>query len=199
MNRPFRAALAAVFAALTVAGCATLDADQCRAGDWTQIGYRDGSVGNATEILAQHEKACREYGVTPNAQLWKSGYDRGVLAYCTPDRGFDEGTRNATYRGVCPPHLEPYFLQRYGMGREIWKARDYLSSVDRDISSLENELRKSDLSNNRRMDITNRLHLLRLHRLQASAQVASVEAWARGAYVGAPPPMIGPPPPPPPR
>lgn len=174
------------------AGCATLDAGECRTGDWGQIGYRDGSVGSSADILAAHEKACREYGVTPNAKTWRAGYDRGVLAYCTPERGFDEGVRNSTYRGVCPAHLEPYFLQRYGMGREIWKARDYLGSVDRDIRALEGDLRRPELTTGARLDITQRLHMLRLHRLQASSQVAAVEAWARGAYIAAPPPVFAP-------
>ena len=178
--------------AVATAGCATLNENQCRGGDWAQIGYQDGAVGNAADIFMQHDKACREYGVVPNPGPWKAGYDRGVLVYCTPEKGFEEGTRNATYKGVCPAHLEPGFLARYGIGREVWKARDYLASVDRDIRDLEGDLRKTDLPNNRRNEITQRLHMLRLHRLQASTQVAAIEAWARGAYVGVPPPVIVP-------
>ena len=46
----------ALFAAL--AGCATLSETECRTGDWGQIGYNDGSVGNKRDIIGEHDKAC---------------------------------------------------------------------------------------------------------------------------------------------
>lgn len=179
-----------------IAGCASVTPEECTRGDWTQIGYRDGSTGAAADILARHESACAEVGTKPNINAWKVGYDRGVLVYCTPDNGFEVGLRDGTYRGVCPPHLEPTFRARYASGREVYKARQILGQYDRDISSLHQELRRTDLNPTQRNDLTRRLQWHQLQRTQAAIQVQTIEAWARGIYVAPPPPL---PPGPPPR
>jgi hypothetical protein len=185
--------LVAAATAVALGSCATLDADQCRAGDWNQIGYRDGADGAGAEILAQHEKACAEYGIRPDAKVWRAGYDRGVLVYCTPENGLEAGIRNATYRGQCPANLEPAFLQRYGMGREVWKARSFIASIDRDIASITNELRRGDLTQAQRNTLVNRLQLQQASRINASNQASTLEAWARGVYLTPPPPVMYPP------
>ena len=182
----------ALLAALS--GCATLSETECRTGDWGQIGYNDGSVGNKRDIIGEHDKACAKVGVKPNANAWYAGYERGIPVYCTPQNGLEAGMRDSTYNGVCPPHLEPVFLARYSAGREVYKARGILEQIDRDISALHRDLSAKDLKPERRYDIMNRLQLQQINRMNAAQQVAQMEAWARGVYTAPLPPIYVPPP-----
>ena len=174
---------------LAGSGCASVSKEECTRGDWTQIGYRDGATGAVADILAEHDKACAEVGVKTNPAAWREGYSRGVLTYCTPESGFEAGLRNDTYRGVCPRHLEPAFQARYSSGREVYKARRILDQYDRDVSSLNQQLRSKDLKPHQRSDLMRQLNFQRLQRHQAAIQVQTIEAWARGIAVPPPAPL----------
>jgi hypothetical protein len=189
----YRGTLVLALAGL-IGGCETLSEDQCRTGDWNQIGYQDGSAGRARDVIAQHDKACAKVGIRPNANAWYAGYERGIPAYCTPQNGLEQGMRDASYQGVCPPHLEPAFMARYSAGREVYKARRVVEQIDRDVSSLERELYAKDLKPERRAEIMNKLHYQRMTRLNAAQQVAQMEAWARGVYTAPLAPIYVPPP-----
>lgn len=75
--------------ALLVASCATLNEDECRTANWTQIGQEDGSRGYTQDRLGSHSKACSEFGITPNTQQYNSGYAIGNKTYCAA-----QGTAN---------------------------------------------------------------------------------------------------------
>ena len=56
-----------LFALALLAACATLNEDQCRAGNWYDIGVRDGANGRSLDFILQHAKACNEFGIAPKA------------------------------------------------------------------------------------------------------------------------------------
>lgn len=62
---------------LALAGCAGLDAAQCRGANWQQLGERDGLMGLQPQI-EQYAAQCAAHGVTPQAasyaQGWRSGH-----------------------------------------------------------------------------------------------------------------------------
>ncbi len=179
--------------ALGLGGCATLNESQCRSGDWPQIGYRDGAAGARRAIIDEHDKACAEYKVRPDANAWYAGYERGLVVYCTPERGFEEGLRNARYGGVCPLDREPAFLARYGVGQQLWKARADLEAIDRDIRSVESQAWQLDRNSPKRAELMSRASAMRASRIAASANLMAVEVWAR-ATMAAPLVLPGPPP-----
>ena len=72
------AAVAATGVAL-LSGCATMNEDQCRVGDWGGQGWRDGAEGRQTSRLDDHAKACAKYGVVPNVTAYLSA--REALLY----------------------------------------------------------------------------------------------------------------------
>lgn len=162
------------------AGCASLSESECRSGDWGGLGYRDGAAGFQRTILDSHDKACAKAGVKPDANAWYAGYERGNAAYCTPQRGLDEGINGVSYRDLCPSHLEPAFLERYNAGRQVFQARQTLAAIDHDIANLDRELMRSDLKPERRHALIDRRNYHRMMRLQAQQQVMSMEAWVRG-------------------
>jgi len=97
VNRKLRWIGIGLGSALAISGCATLSKDQCLMGDWYEIGVQDGAAGYAPDRLAQHREACAEYRVRPDREAYRAGWDDGIGAYCTPERGYQEGRRGASY------------------------------------------------------------------------------------------------------
>lgn len=127
----------AIAAVVFLTGCASLSEEECLSGDWGGIGQRDGASGQAAEAqFARHVKACEKAGVTPARAAWQAGYTRGLLSYCTPSKGLDEGLAGRSYRNVCPAGAEPAFLRGFNIGTEDHKARQEVTRLEREIARL---------------------------------------------------------------
>lgn len=131
-------------AALAVASCATMSKDQCLAGAWGEVGYRDGSEGKPMSVLADHERACAEYGVAPDLVAYRSARADGLNGYCRWERGFEEGRTGDTYYGVCTPAQEGEFLPAYRDGQIVYAAEQALASARSSVSSLGSRLEELD-------------------------------------------------------
>lgn len=123
-------------ATLALVSCATMTKDQCLAGAWGEVGYRDGSEGQPMSLLADHEKACAEYGVTPDLVAYRSARADGLNGYCRWERGFREGREGDTYHGVCTPAQEEEFLPAYRDGQLVHAAEQALMSAHGTVASL---------------------------------------------------------------
>ena len=97
--------------------------------DRYDIGIQDGAEGYSPSRLAQHQEACAEFRVRPDRGAYQAGWDRGIGEYCTPDRGFQEGRRGASYAYVCPPPLEWAFLEGYRNGQQLYRQEQRLREV----------------------------------------------------------------------
>ncbi len=135
----------ALAAPLLLAGsCATLNEDQCRAGDWGGIGYTDGANGYSAGRFGDHVKACEKYGILPDQATYMAGRARGLPAYCNPGRGFTEGRLGRGYGGVCPAELERGFQAGYADGRVVWDAQQRVDRAESDISSAQQRWNDAD-------------------------------------------------------
>ena len=148
-----------------LAGCATLSESQCAANDRQTVGYSDGVSGQDSSRLLKHQNACMKHGVTPNRMAYMAGWEEGVVRYCTPDNGFQQGQRGSSYRNVCPNDLEPGFHEAYLAGRELHLAQaeitrmqrsmvsksKQLENIERDLREAETRLVASDTSEIDRM------------------------------------------------
>ena len=85
----------ALLAIALLAGCATLSESQCAANDWQTVGYSDGVSGQDSSRLLKHQNACMKHGVTPDRMAYLVGWEEGVVRYCTPDNGFQQGQRGS--------------------------------------------------------------------------------------------------------
>ena len=155
----------ALLAIALLAGCATLSESQCAANDWHTVGYSDGVSGQDSSRLLKHQNACMKHGVTPNRMAYMAGWEEGVVRYCTPDNGFQQGQRGSSYRNVCPNDLEPGFHEAYLAGRELHLAQaeitrmqrsmvsksKQLENIERDLREAETRLVASDTSEIDRM------------------------------------------------
>lgn len=138
---------------LLASGCATLDADECKAADWRSIGRSDGERGHPTARLDEHRKACAEHGITPNADRYWLGRSEGLLSYCRLDNALQVGRAGQSYQGVCPPAVDPLFRRWHAAAYELSRIRSNMASVDSEIDQLERRLRQRDIDERERQRI----------------------------------------------
>ncbi len=127
---------------VVLSACATLSENQCKQGDWYDIGVRDGSGGYGGDRLNKHSEACQEYGVAPNREAYEKGRGEGLKSYCSPDNAYHMGRRGGSYRGGCPAELETAFLRKFEAGRQIYEVEARVNSLYRQITNLENDMDK---------------------------------------------------------
>jgi hypothetical protein len=135
---------------LLLSACATLDADECRAADWRQIGRSDGERGHGTGRLDEHRKACAEHGIRPDADRYWLGRSEGLLHYCRLDNALRVGRAGQGYQGVCPPAVDAHFRQWHAAAYEVSRIRSAMDSVNSEIDQFERRLRQRDLDDRER-------------------------------------------------
>ena len=64
------------FAGLALAGCATMDAGECRSADWYQVGYRDGLFG-MQRMDEAYTHQCSQHGASPDRVQYAKGWQEG--------------------------------------------------------------------------------------------------------------------------
>ncbi|MEK6216095.1 MAG: DUF2799 domain-containing protein [Boseongicola sp.] len=124
----------AVAALLGLAACATLSEDACREGDWSQVGFRDGTNGRSADFIDQHAKACSRYEIAVNQLKWEAGRQEGLKRYCTTSNVYREGANGRRLKSVCPIELQDRLEVANDRGL-IWH------DIGQDISSVEREIR----------------------------------------------------------
>ncbi len=96
----------------------SVSGDPCRNADWFEVGRVDG-LGGIPLGTSLYVGRCKAAGVPIDDELYHAGWQRGLIDYCTPDRGYDAGRNGQTYAGVCPKNLEDGFLKRFRVGSRI--------------------------------------------------------------------------------
>lgn len=92
--------------------------DPCGHADWFEVGRVDGLSG-ATQDSSTYVGRCLSQGRDFDQELYQAGWQKGLIEYCTPERGFDAGRSGVEYTGVCPAHMEAAFLKRFKIGAQI--------------------------------------------------------------------------------
>ena len=117
----------AIGALALVAGCTTVPPEQraanCTQTDWQHYGLNDGTLGVPLSERADLFEDCAELGHPADMAAYETGRAEGLRAYCTVENGYELGYRGHRYRNVCPPELEPDFLQGLAQGRDdrpVW-------------------------------------------------------------------------------
>ncbi len=149
--RQIRLVVLAVVAGL--AGCATLNEDQCRSADWYELGLRDGSEGEPRSLLLEHREACAEYGVHPNTPRYMEGRRHGLRDYCRIDNAFQSGLDGHQYQGVCPPGIDLKFRRYNAAAYDVHETRLEIEKVDDQLSDKERQLLNKKLKDEKRRDL----------------------------------------------
>ena len=129
-----------VLALVGLSGCASMNAEECAATDWTAIGYEDGSRGYTADRFGNHRQACAKHGITPDFQAYMNGRSQGLESFCQPGRGFSYGANGGRYYGVCGADMEPGFLEAYRAGNKLYTLRSNVNAVNSEIYAAEDAL-----------------------------------------------------------
>ncbi|SNY90329.1 Protein of unknown function [Cohaesibacter sp. ES.047] len=143
-----------------LAGCASLSQEECATGDWTSIGSVDANQGHPKSRLADHQKACKRYDITPDAEKYLAGYKTGLGSYCTPANGFQVGRNGYSYHKICPAESEPVFLKGYLRGEVLHETETQIVELDSQVQEIDEQITSSRMiksSDERRAELS-RLH-----------------------------------------
>ncbi|MEM7219397.1 MAG: DUF2799 domain-containing protein [Pseudomonadota bacterium] len=137
--RTFRVASALLALAL-VGGCAgpSVSEQQCLAGDWESIGYRDGERGVSTSRLLEHQDACGKFGVVPDKAEYFRGWEAGIETFCTPQNGFRQGRGGKAVNTLCDAY--PDFSAGHADGALLYDAGRRADDAERRLQSAEQEI-----------------------------------------------------------
>ena len=127
-----------------LSGCASMNADECAASDWSAIGYEDGSRGYTADRFANHRKACAKHGITADFQAYQRGRDQGPEDFCPPGRAFSFGANGGRYNGVCAADMESEFIEAYRAGHKLHSLRASVSAANSQLYAREAELEKTE-------------------------------------------------------
>lgn len=122
---------------LMLGGCAgspSVSENQCAAGDWQTVGYRDGVNGVRASRLLAHQDACGRHGIVPDRAEYMLGWESGVREYCQPSNGFQVGEHGWRHDNVCPQDLQAGFLSAYREGLDLYQARAAVANLEWEIA-----------------------------------------------------------------
>lgn len=134
--------LAALAASVVLGGCAGFSQEECQVGDWRTVGFTDGAAGRPVSSIGGYRQACSKYGIAPDLDSYRNGYDQGVREFCRAPKGFEFGHAGGQYTGICPRDLEPDFLGAYHEGRHLHDLESALSATTQRIEYDKSELEK---------------------------------------------------------
>lgn len=127
-----------VAGAAWLGSCATMNEEQCLAGDWSGQGYADGAAGHGSSRLGEHGEACAKHGIVPDSSAYYAGHQQGVRVWCRPSNGYAVGRRGTGYgRNFCPADLEPDFLVALADGRLVHDAWQRAEEMDARVNSAQ--------------------------------------------------------------
>ena len=145
---------------VALAGCATMQEDECRTADWREVGLRDGLAGRPSSTLASYHEACSKHGIVPDTDLYREGRATGLAEYCVLDNAAPEGLAGRRYQNVCPVEIDRSFRELNEAGYAVFAVREDMDEVYGKIDSLETELADDDTTEERRIAIRDELRKL---------------------------------------
>lgn len=120
--------------ALWLGGCSTLNEQDCRQGDWLQIGIRDGRFGEPASLLQEHQAACRKYGSEIDQNAYLAGREQGLQAYCDLNNAFRLGLNGSRYKGTCPRDTDLAFTRYNQAALTVYELRNQLRATEEHIA-----------------------------------------------------------------
>ncbi len=124
-----------------LSGCSTLNENECRNANWTQIGIHDGQFGERTDLLARHREACSKYGLEADEAAYFAGREQGLVQYCDLNNSFRLGLNGTRYKGTCPNNIDLQFNRYNDAALQIYTLKTQLRDTDTRLDKEEREYR----------------------------------------------------------
>jgi hypothetical protein len=130
----------ALAALLALGSCATLTEEECRAGDWFQIGVNDGAEGRGTDHIEAHRRACARAGVSPDVESWLRGRERGLRLYCRPEKAYAVGRNGRSIAPGCTAAELERMRPAHDWGMRYYDIGVEIRAIEGDIRAIDAEL-----------------------------------------------------------
>ena len=140
LNKFFVGSVLAVGVGVLLPACASISESECQAGNWADLGYRDGVNGKARDRLADYVQTCGEYGTGVDRPAYLSSYEVGLTHYCTYDKGYERGKDGNSYNTVCQGPMATDFRAGYDDGYAEYELRQQYRKYESDITDTQDEL-----------------------------------------------------------
>ena len=142
-------------AAIALSSCASISKDECLAGNWADLGYRDGLNGVERQRLTEYANTCSEHGVSVGRDDYLKSFESGLKLYCVYDKGYALGRNGSSYNSVCEGPSSDGFRAGYNDGRTEHSIAtrhasliDDLEEIDEEIDNVRDQLRDPELTDN---------------------------------------------------
>lgn len=106
---------------VTLTGCHSISEETCLAGSWEDIGFKDGEAGRSRSRLADISERCAKFNVTPDRIAYIRGLELGLVRFCGPNSGFDDGRSGKPPNAECEAGNFPGYLDGYADGDEVYQ------------------------------------------------------------------------------
>jgi hypothetical protein len=121
-----------LFVALTtsvLAGCGGNVKDvTCAGKDWYALGYETAVQGNHVRTFDTYRNQCGESLEKGALDTYVSGYTKGIVEYCTYEKGYELGSQNKNIDQTCPPEVRSQFNRGYNVG--LGELKDKMRDLD---------------------------------------------------------------------
>lgn len=134
-------------ATFALVACAPIKEDQCRAGNWTAIGIRDGANGRSENFIGKLAEECAKYSITVDSQAWRQGRLEGLKSYCTINNAEEIGRRGREMNPVCGQ--SPVLAAANDHGEKYHALKEELDELENEAGEL-----KEIINNNFQGELT---------------------------------------------
>lgn len=110
--------ISALVLALSGCGSTGIEVSECQSTNWEKRGLEDGSKGVDVLEFKNYVEACKAENVTPDKEAYYSGFQDGLVTYCTYDNGVQLGKRSGKYYMACKKYKE--FGEGYAKGVDVF-------------------------------------------------------------------------------
>ncbi len=101
----------------------------CTGENWEALGYSTATSGKSVRSFDRYRDGCGDKLEKNAIRTYLDGYTRGILEFCTFDKGYELGFGNKTLPDVCPVELRDQYVKGYRKGQLEINA--HLSKMDR--------------------------------------------------------------------
>lgn len=151
MKQVFVKPCLAIWLSVVLAGCATMSPEECQRANWADLGLQDGLAGQSMSMLDARMQDCTKAGVGVDTGHYVTGRAQGLQIFCRLENAIPLGLNGGNYEGVCPPMIDAEFRRRFAMGRAVYNLRSEVSRLDAHSDSLQQQLRKADRDEDKRV------------------------------------------------
>jgi hypothetical protein len=125
-----------------LAGCAGNVKDiACTGQDWAGFGYKTGAEGKSVREFDAHRSDCGAKLERNALKAYLDGYTRGIVEFCTYEKGYALGSTKAPMSESCPLEVRADFVKGYNVGK--FELAEKLRHLNRQQENYEEAQRKA--------------------------------------------------------